>query len=169
MQYLRYTEHTYHFRVSNCSNASYLLNWRISYFIFKKSFFEIHSTANSKAYKRTNTVFYSPSNALCSSDESAQIKHFKHHTFNGMCSLFTWFNRISVNPFHATGLFLYTLKTSENQMFTDVFRGYRKRPVAWNGLMKTYRDWANVEMCIILKAKCLYSFTINSQSKQKKI
>ena len=27
------------------------------------------------------------------------------------------------------------LKTSENLWFYDVFRGYRKRPVAWNGLM----------------------------------
>ena len=39
-----------------------------------------------------------------------------------------------INPFHATGLFRYPLKTSENQSFSDVFRGYRKRPVAWNGL-----------------------------------
>ena len=37
------------------------------------------------------------------------------------------------NPFHATGLFLYPLTTSENQDFY-IFRGYRKRPVAWNGL-----------------------------------
>ena len=37
-------------------------------------------------------------------------------------------------PFHATGLFLYTLKISENLWIPDVFRGYRKRPVAWNGL-----------------------------------
>ena len=41
---------------------------------------------------------------------------------------------IVINPFYATGLFLYPLKTSENQRFSDVFRGYRKRPVAWNGL-----------------------------------
>ena len=27
------------------------------------------------------------------------------------------------------------LITSENQRFSDVFRGYRKRPVAWNGLI----------------------------------
>ena len=40
-----------------------------------------------------------------------------------------------VNPFHATRLFRYPLKTSENQRFPDVFRGYRKRPVAWNGLI----------------------------------
>ena len=40
-----------------------------------------------------------------------------------------------VNPFHATGLFRYPLKTSEKQRFSDVFRGYRKRPAAWNGLI----------------------------------
>ena len=42
-----------------------------------------------------------------------------------------------INPFHATGLFRYSLKTSknQNQRFSDVFRGYRKRPVAWNVLM----------------------------------
>ena len=38
------------------------------------------------------------------------------------------------NSFHATGLFLYPLKTSENQRFSDVFRGYRKRPMALNEL-----------------------------------
>ena len=32
-----------------------------------------------------------------------------------------------LNPFHATGTFLYHLKTSENQRFFDVFRGYRKK------------------------------------------
>ena len=37
-------------------------------------------------------TFYSPSNALCLSDESARIQHFKHQTFIGMCSPFTWFN-----------------------------------------------------------------------------
>ena len=30
--------------------------------------------------------------------------------------------------FHATGLFLYPLKTLENQMLSDVFRVYRKKP-----------------------------------------
>ena len=34
-----------------------------------------------------------------------------------------------IKPFHATDLFLYPLKTSEN-----VFREYQKRSVAWNGL-----------------------------------
>ena len=34
-----------------------------------------------------------------------------------------------INPFHGTGLFLYLLKTSENQRFSDVSWGKRKRPV----------------------------------------
>ena len=39
-----------------------------------------------------------------------------------------------MDPFHANDLFLYPLKTSENLWFSDVFRGYRKRPMARNGL-----------------------------------
>ena len=35
-----------------------------------------------------------------------------------------------LKQFHGTGFFLYPLKTSENQKFTDVCRGYGKRPVA---------------------------------------
>ena len=34
-----------------------------------------------------------------------------------------------VNQFHTYGLFLYLLKTLENQRFSDVFRDYRKKPV----------------------------------------
>ena len=34
------------------------------------------------------------------------------------------------NSFRAIGLFLYPLKTSQTLWFSDVFRGYRKRPVA---------------------------------------
>ena len=39
----------------------------------------------------------------------------------------------SINPFHSTGLFLYSLKNKKNHRFSDVFRGYRMRPGAWNG------------------------------------
>ena len=28
-------------------------------------------------------------------------------------------------------LFLWSLKKSDSQLFPDIFRGYRKRPVAW--------------------------------------
>ena len=39
-----------------------------------------------------------------------------------------------INPFRTMVLFLYPLKTSENLCFSDVFGGYRNRPVAWNWL-----------------------------------
>ena len=39
-----------------------------------------------------------------------------------------------VNPFHATDLFLYLLKTSENQRFSDIFKEWRRRPVTPNVL-----------------------------------
>ena len=39
-----------------------------------------------------------------------------------------------INPFHATDLFWYPLKTSENQRCFNVYRGYQKRSVASNGL-----------------------------------
>ena len=42
------------------------------------------------------------------------------------------------HPFLVAGLFLYPLKTEENLKFSDVFRGYRKRPVARNWLTKDF-------------------------------
>ena len=41
-----------------------------------------------------------------------------------------------INPFHATDLFWYPLETSENLWFSNAFRGYQKRWVAWNELMR---------------------------------
>ena len=41
----------------------------------------------------------------------------------------------AINPFNVTGLFLHPLKTSKNLWFSDVFRGYRKRQMVWNGLI----------------------------------
>ena len=43
------------------------------------------------------------------------------------------------NSFHTAGLFLYPLKTSENQRFSDVFRGCRKGLVAWHRFMTNRR------------------------------
>ena len=36
-----------------------------------------------------------------------------------------------INPFHATSLFLYPLKASENIWSFEVFRVYRNRAMAW--------------------------------------
>ena len=44
---------------------------------------------------------------------------------------------VAINWFHATGLFLYPMKTSEKEKFSDflfLFAEYRGKPVAWNGL-----------------------------------
>ena len=41
---------------------------------------------------------------------------------------------VVVNLFYITGLFIHLLKTSENLWLFDVFRWYRKRPVARNWL-----------------------------------
>ena len=42
----------------------------------------------------------------------------------------------TINLFHAAGLFLYPVQTSENKRFSDAFRGYRKRPGAWIRLIE---------------------------------
>ena len=63
--------------------------------------------------------------------------HLKNYTLNiAILEGKKWKKIVSnlFNPFQATGLFLYPLKTSGNQRFSDVFRGYKKRPVAWNEL-----------------------------------
>ena len=41
-----------------------------------------------------------------------------------------------LNPFYITRIFIYPLKTSENQRFSDVFRRYRNRPAVSNGLKR---------------------------------
>ena len=70
-----------------------------------------------------------------------------------LCSrmLIIWF--IAINPFHATGLFLYTMKTLENLWFSDVFRGYRKRQVASTWLTHSSPDYRMVSFCTPRKQK----------------
>ena len=53
--------------------------------------------------------------------------------------------QLHINPFHVTDLFQYPRKT-ENQRFSDIFRGYWKRSLAWNGLnalvfVGAYSSW----------------------------
>ena len=46
-------------------------------------------------------------------------------------------------------------KTSKNLWFSDVFRGYRKWPVAWTGIIKTFyflfRSWIKYVFRVLLK------------------
>ena len=53
-----------------------------------------------------------------------------------MYNLYWW-----INPFHCTGIFLHPpppLKTLEKLRFSDIFRGYRKRPMVWNRFTIVY-------------------------------
>ena len=76
-----------------------------------------------------------------------------------------------INPFHATDLFWYPLKTSENLWFSDVFRGYQKRSVAWNGLIamhyfqKTFH-FLSVSNCLM---SILSNISITSRKSHKTI
>ena len=44
--------------------------------------------------------------------------------------------KLDINPFDVNSLLLYTLKTSENVSFSDVFRSYGKGRVTSNGLAR---------------------------------
>ena len=85
----RHTTYTYYFLISNYCNESYFLNWR--WFCFISGCTNSFNCKLKKLMNKQIVSFHSPSNALCSSDESVQIKYFKHHTFVDMCSPFTWF------------------------------------------------------------------------------
>ena len=49
---------------------------------------------------------------------------------------------LNINPFHATDLSWYPLKTPENQMFSDVFRGVSKEISGTKWIRETFqRGW----------------------------
>ena len=52
--------------------------------------------------------------------------------------LFLFSTEGHINPFHATGIFPYPLKTSENLWFYEAFKGVQKEPVVWNESMWTF-------------------------------
>ena len=56
-------------------------------------------------------------------------------------------------PFNATSLFLYHLKI-ENQRSSDVFRGYRKTPAAWNGFI-----FSQIRISIYRKGRLLMNIS----------
>ena len=89
-QYPRYSKCTDYFLISKCSDTSYF--WSEDNFCFISDCRNSMNCKLEKAHDEQIIIFYSPSNAFCSSGESAWIKHFKRHTFIGICSLFNWFN-----------------------------------------------------------------------------
>ena len=79
----------------------------------------------------------------------------------------------ALNPFHSTGLFLYTLKTPENLWFSDIFRGYRKRLETWNGLNtqsletrftgEMFRGWFCGGQIILIKKVTLQNLALTGE------
>ena len=60
--------------------------------------------------------------------KKCRLLHYKKYELSNL-----YFLEIFI-PFHSTSLFAYSLKILKKLSFSDVFRRYRKRPVAWNGL-----------------------------------
>lgn len=100
----------------------------------------------------------------------------------GSYSYHIWFFHVKTNmsgdiiTFHYTGLFLYPLKTLENQSFSDVFKEYKMKSVTWNELSPWVKVFLfadsksnilalNPKMCLLLGRTFaddpLYFFTIN--------
>ena len=67
----------------------------------------------------------------------------------------------SINSLRTTGLFLYPLKTSKNLWFSDIFLGYRKRPLAWDGLMFFLLLTLWRQTIIFFKLLLLFLFAVN--------
>ena len=81
-----------------------------------------------------------------------------------LIGIFTWHNYWTKCTLHifltfATVLFLYPLKASENQRFSDISRLYREGPVTENGLIEyTWICWTNASLWIGLffPFKCIF-------------
>ena len=64
------------------------------------------------------------------------------------------FRRFLLNSLHVTGLFLYPLKTSENQRFPGDLKEYIKRQVAWN---ETFSIFYGQFLVRITRISCILS------------
>ena len=154
-QYPRYTEYTYALNllsviagmqvivrteenfcfISDCSNS---LNRKLKKFINEQIIiFYIPSNVLSISHQMyflypIKCTFYIPSNVLCSSDESLQIKHFKHHTFIDMCSLYTFYLAQSAN----TEFLL--IKTSSLKQIEKMYKcALSWKPGVFRSILKT--------------------------------
>ena len=67
-------------------------------------------------------------------DTSQVFQRSSQSSLNNSVSIYHFINNleknIEINLFYVTDQ--YTQKTSENLWFSDIFRGYRKKTVAWN-------------------------------------
>ena len=59
---------------------------------------------------------------------------FCHDCFLKAIGIF-WWKIFVLNQFIVTSFFIYPVKTSKHLLFSNYFRGYRKRSVVWNGFI----------------------------------
>ena len=85
--------------VLNSKKGDYIFEESLNLHVIVVSFFSLplwipkENTAELEKLFNLNSRLRwgAPANALCWSEESAQIKHFTHYALTGMYSLFTWF------------------------------------------------------------------------------
>ena len=103
-----------------------------------KTIFSNQFTCSQRISWESKTIF---SNQFTYSLKRCLATSYERHSLSISATREVGFSFIFMplfNPFHASGLFLYFLKTSENQRISDVARGFRKRPMALSGLMPQY-------------------------------
>ena len=111
------------------------------YHVLTGRHFIIISCWLSKTLSIFQIFFLSLSSWLCAVLQ-AHLRHLYCHFFFYYGNMYFYTITKDINPFYATGLFLYLLKISEKvsgSLFNKIcrfFRGYRKRPVARNRLNK---------------------------------
>lgn len=88
-----------------------------------------------KSFNKSENGYISVLGTMMMYSDENQDGPCQYDVVNLVVSLVWKFHR---NSFHSTGPFLYPSKTSENRMFSYVFKGYKKGPMVWNGLMKAY-------------------------------
>ena len=77
---------------------------------------------------------------------------FCHDCFLKAIGIF-WWKIFVLNQFIVTSFFIYPVKTSKHLLFSNYFRGYRKRSVVWNGFISIISG----ERWQPLREKCPYS------------
>ena len=119
--------------------------------------------------------FMLPNIILTAMSIISDIRHYVTHIISGYRKeILTW-NRstkfvvkhmvaitLNINPFHATDLFLYPEKISENLWFSDIFWGYRKRSLTWNGSVKKVNMSIKTEICCYWHCLRIYNYIISS-------
>ena len=102
-----------------------ILKLKLSFLLIRPRF--------SQLIKRQSCHHIETSQLICRANQFTGFCMMATLAFNALKNLIVHYDK-SIDPFHTADLFLYPLETSDDQVFSNVFRGYRKRAVASNEL-----------------------------------